>query len=81
MVLVGNKLASGEPFTAVHQQVGRHQFTETPVGNARGFFLNPPVFAGFYATRDARDGLGRERVEITLGDVERGLGAFSALCL
>ena len=81
MLGVGNKLASGEPFTAVHQKVGRHQFTEAPVGNARGFFLNPPVFAGFYATCDARDGLGRELAEITRGHVERGLGAFSALCL
>lgn len=70
-----------EPFTAVHQQVGRHQFTGAPVGNARGFFLNPPVFAGFYTPRDARDGLGRVLAEITRGDVEDGLGAFSALCL
>ena len=73
--------ANTEPFTAVHQQVGRHQFTGAPVGNARGFFLNPPVFAGFYATRDPRDGLGRELTEITRGHVEDGLGAFSALCL
>ena len=70
-----------EPFTAVHQRVGRHQFTGSPVGNARGSFLNPPVFAGLYATRDARDGLGREPAEITRGHVEGGLGAFSALCL
>ena len=79
--MLRRKLPRGEPFTAAHQKVGRHQFTEAPVGNARGFFLNPPVFAGFYATRDASDGLGRELAEITLGDVERGLGPFSALCL
>ena len=61
--------------------MGRHQFTGAPVGNARGFFLNPPVFAGFYATRDGGDGLGRKLAEITGGHVEGGLGAFSALCL
>lgn len=65
----------------VHQKVGRHQFTEAPVGNARGFLLNPLVFAGFYATRDALAGLGCELAEITRGHVELGLGAFSALCL
>ena len=61
--------------------MGRHQFTEAPVGNARGFFSNPPVFAGFCALRDGGDGLGREIAEITRGHADGGLGAFSALCL
>jgi hypothetical protein len=64
-----------------HPLVGPRQFTAAPVGDGRGFFLKPRVFAGFYATRDARDGLGRELAEITRGHVVSGLGAFSALCL
>lgn len=52
-----------------------------PGEKSRGFFLNPAVFAGCYATRDARDGLGGGLAEITRGHVDGGLGAFSALCL
>jgi len=70
----------GEPFTAVHQKVGRHQFTGAPVGNARGFFLNPPVFAGFYATRDGRDGLGRELAEMYLLAPPPLTGSTTARC-
>jgi len=70
-----------EPFTAVHQQVGRHQFTGGPVGNGRGFSSKRPVFAGFCAIRDGRVGLGYELAEITRSHVMGGLGAFSALGL